>query len=741
MLLSTSLSQLHPSELKYIIGPILAKNEEDQKNIYQLIDAYVADRIKPGLKINRVRQWTANKRLVFALKVAGFLLILSAAVLLYVFQDSKPNKHPKSKQSPSTSESQTVPPVPDHNDETPQRKPSINAAPPANVSHVSYNGKSLEPVPQNIILQVAGAFGVGLGAILYYIIFYERKKIMEAKKKTRDEERPDISRDNERPDAAFSDLSAVLEFNDKNFLIRKTKEFAAIRSNLKRPALTDHVSLDVKRSVVATTKTAGFPSLVFDSQWKERKYLFLIDNKAPDSHISHLWKFLIHFLESADLSIQKYYFIDNIRELTDATGNKSDLDDFTVEFSDHHLIIFGDCRSFFTPDFIFPKDLAKLFGKWHSKSIITPFPLADWSYAEKQLQSNHFQVVPMEISAIGLLSKSIGEESNIKSAALESQVKDRYSVLKYEFKTANDIKTYLDNDWLFQLVCALSIYPRLDLNITLSLFAAILKNNPDAGIAPEFDTLLKISRVPWLHNGQLTASMRLELLDSIKPETEIIARETILGLLKEIDPSLDKSSTASKELRLQMKINSFFLYAHDQQKYKEHANGIKDFLGEWKNLKEWSLKQRSQNALMPIDSKGKRLSVEEFILQEEQFEKRNVTFLRVVLLTLPAALLYILLSVFKPGFVFPGTYEKVSFTAIIKKDLACQKQIGQVIITTLERFDTITINSNNSAYYIPVDNVDYYRSVNLSVLFTDNSSLDIPVQARDSLVTVSISCR
>jgi hypothetical protein len=525
------------------------------------------------------------------------------------------------------------------------------------------------------------------------------------------------------------------------YLIKKTKEFAAIRANLKLPVVSNHADLDVRKSVAATIKSAGFPSLVFNNEWEERRYLLLIDNRAPEAHIGHLWAYLFHFLESTGVRIRKYYYTDDIMIVKDTNGNTIQLSDLAYNFSSQYLVIFGDCRSFFNNNFRFSKDMSRAFQKWNAKAIITPFPLADWSHSETQLQKNSFQLVPSEIGAIDILCRSIAEDTAISPALLSNRVKDKYSMMRHEFKTADDIKNYLGNEQLFQVICALAVYPRLDWNITLALFNAIGSENQNAspGLVPDYDSILKIARIPWLHGRQFTKAMRLQLLDHLKPGTEIIARKTIIELLNGAEPFVIKNSPADKELQLQVMINSFFLYAHDQQQYKQYADVKRDFINYWRDLKEFSLKERTKNGLMPLNSQGQAKTVEEFLLQEQQFEKHNVTLLRVALLTLPAALLYLMFTIIRPGFVYLDSYNKVSFVAMINKSSDC-KDLSQIVVGKMDRFDTVPVRNYNGINYIQIENTTYDRPVHLWFRFSDSTTVELPVDARDSTAVVSLIC-
>lgn len=747
VLLSTPVSKLSLSELKFIITPVLARNEEDQKNIHKIIDSYISGKIQhTEKKVSGFKTWFENRRLIFVFKVAGFIIIVLTAFLLYFLQKKEIKKNPSLNhpQQPLPADTSAIAANTKHINDSARLKPKSKVNPPPATSTVEYNRKAIIPTRLNIILQVAGAFGLGLGAILYYFIFFEKKNRMEAKKKTKQEEEESFTAGKEKKDNATEQPAhGILQFPEKGFLIQKTKEFSIIRANLKKMALAEKANVDVKKAVIATTKNAGFSTLAFDNQWKEKKYIIVADNREPDAHINHLLNFVIDFFAGSKISLNKYTYTADIRILNDRSKKVIKLEDLPYDFPGHHLIITGDCHTFFNKDtLLLPKEFDTLFQGWASKSIITPLPLQDWSYPEVQLQNSFFSVVPAEISAIELLSKAIADESLVKTTVLANRVRDKYSVSKYNFDTVNGVRDYLNNEELFQVICSLAVYPRLHWDITLALFAAIVKrtSKTSPAITLNYDALLKISRIPWLYTGQLDQSIRLQLFNFLEPETEIIARQTILELLHEINTLVPPASPGLRELRVQMKVNSFFLYAHDQQRYKQYADIKNEFISDWNNLEEWALKERVKTNLMPVDSEGEHKTVEEFVLQEERFEKRNVTFLRIVLLTLPAAILYILLSILRPSFVYVDSYEKVSFLAIINKDSVCKKEITAVVVNKPDKFDTTALKKYGGVNYIQIDNVEYNRTLSLSFLFADGTSAELSIDARDSAAAVSVEC-
>jgi hypothetical protein len=62
-------------------------------------------------------------------------------------------------------------------------------------------------------------------------------------------------------------------------------------------------------------------------------------------------------------------------------------------------------------------------------------------------------------------------------------------------------------------------------------------------------------------------------------------------------------------------------------------------------------------------------------------------------------------------------------------------------VSRLDRFDTINVKKGNDLNYLPIEKVDFSRSVGLTFEFTDNTSVDVPVDAKNSAVVVNINCR
>lgn len=745
ILLTTPVSRLKPDRLKLLITPVIAKNDEEQRHIYRIIDAYVAEKTKTAIPpVNAFAQWRyEHKKMVFALKIAGFIAVVITGILFYIASHRKAaiSTTPKrvaaiKRDSLPTAQPQAT---------LPENQPASIATPekPTNTIDITVlgSGQSIIPVAIDLNVQMAATFGTLMGVILAWVIFYERKKKMEMKerqrandaifvKRTENKKRPTNS--GFEPDGELA--QPTIQFAEKDYLVHLPRALQKIKSHLKKPAVVQNPGLDIKGSINKSVRSAGFTSLVYSSEWKDRKYLILIENRYNEAHINYLLNYLVNIVSAAVNTVARYSYTGDAGMLRDENGNWVSLKDLAYQYKGYHLIVIGKGPA-----------LNDIFQSWTSRAIVTPTPLPDWSYHEEQLQKSKFQVVPADIEGIELLAKAIGEDTFISRNQLLKQLTNLYSVEQNDFQSVAGLQQYLNDERLFQMVCSLAVYPRLQWALTLALFDAQLKNNAAHGSTGElsYELLLKVARIPWLYEDRLEDTIRLDLLNSLTAETELIARETILALLDEARINIVHDSPAFTELNTQYNINAFFLFSHDQYKYRTYA-GSKEVINDyWKNLTEWALKEhvdKSGSVLMPRYKSGQS-SVQEFLLKEKQFEKWNINFLKVTLLTLPAILLYIIFAIFKPAFVYPPElYKNVSLVAVIKKESNCRQRLNYVINSTNGKSDTILLNSSKATDTIPFKDAKYNEVISLELWTKDNGMKPVSFAATDSLFEVSAKC-
>jgi hypothetical protein len=743
LLLTTSITRVRLAELKLLITPLIARNRDEQERIYSLIDQWVAARTRSTIRLSR-RNWYQHRHTVFVAKLTGVIIIVSTAIFLFFLNSRSREKTPVA----------TLPRVdlPSHPVSTALAKDSakpkisISKADPEKkvlAADVSYNGRHLMARQADISLQLAAAFGLALGAILYYIIFFERKRHMEARRtQTRGPGKVAAPPTEVHPNKTTSFATLALRLPERSFLIQKPRELSAIVNSLRKPELTRLPNLAIKRSVTATTRNVGFPTAVFDESWSEKTYVILLHKNDKGNQFACLMEWFVELLQRSKVRIQYYTYGSDILSPRDASGNEIDFERLKNEHPNTHLVIIGSTQSLFNaPQVISTESIKTLFHGWRSCSLITPLLISAWSYREEQLQLSDFRVVPADLPAIYMLGKSLEELGELDPSRIKARLREPGDVSQPDLESVTGIRAYLANEDLFQVFCALAIYPQLEWSLTLALVDAFAKKNTGSSVSPAYETLLKLSRIPWLDRAELTESQRAQLLNLLRPESELLAREVIIALLKEASPRTAPGSEAEKELRVQLTINTFYLYAHDPLAYPEYRESLKNILENWLGSTEWSLRQHVDSGLLPLNAKGTRETVEEFVLHEKEFEKSNTNLLRLSLLLVPAAVIYILLSIFKPSFAYLDSFDRVSFITAIRPDNSCVPAISRVVVSTANGWDTLVPVTRGEISYIRLDSVEYRRPVHLSVFFADGSSIEQPVLANDSVATVSIVCR
>lgn len=752
MLLTFPVSRMKVDQLKFLVAPVIAKNKEDQRHVHQLIDAYLAEKTKivPPPEKPLARWLRENKKLVLGLKIVAFMLVAATGILFYLLKNNhKPPVTPAApkqvaevKREPNTNTAEPPPPAPDKRQVISPRssKADLPVTKPVDINSQG-SGRAIVPESIDFNLQMSGMFGTILGIIMAWIVFYERKKKMEMKEKKRADDAIFVNRMEYAHRASASGFEPegelaqpIVQFADRDYLIPQPRALQKIKSLLKRPAIIQNPGFDIKKSINQSIRNAGYASLAYTSEWKDRKYLFLTDNLHPNAHITGLLNYVLGAISASITATVRYSYTGNALTAKDENGNPVSFEELAYQHRGYNLIIIGNGYSFFhTKNEQLKKELNTFFEVMASRSVITPKPLDDWSQNEDLTVQHNFQIVPADIAEIELLAKAIAEDSPVTKNQLLNRLPNSYSVTNYNFDNVQSLKQYLNDEKLFQLISMLAVYPRLQWPLTLALADALK-------LELNYDLLLKIARIPWLNKDQLDDKIRLQLLNSLTAETEVIARETIVALLDEARNTIADNSPAYTELNTQYNINAFFLYSYDQYKYRQYADSKHTISDYWRNNTEWALTEHvnsGNSALLPR-RQSDQSSVDEFLLHEKQLDKWNVNFLRVVLVTLPAILLYISFSILKPEFVYPKElYKNVSFVTLIEKEKNCIQDLNYVINSTNGKSDTIIL-SQLSIDTIPINDVKYNDVINLELWTKEGLMYPISFTATDSFFEVMI---
>jgi len=145
-----------------------------------------------------------------------------------------------------------------------------------------------------------------------------------------------------------------------------------------------------------------------------------------------------------------------------------------------------------------------------------------------------------------------------------------------------NIRAFLDDEDIFQWLCAIAVYPTVRWEVVLAVGASVLKERK-ATHKLNFGSLLKLSQIDWLatNTGIIPTNIRLDLLKALGLPEELAARRTILDLLKESDDIIIAGTAAFEEKIHQVHTQSFILFAHDTRRNTTFEAGARKFMTDW----------------------------------------------------------------------------------------------------------------------------------------------------------------
>jgi hypothetical protein len=376
-----------------------------------------------------------------------------------------------------------------------------------------------------------------------------------------------------------------LPFTNKNYLPLPEQEIEDVARQMRKRISDDAHYLHVQKTIYNAINHAGFFQPVTAVRTQQSEYLVLIDDNTANSQQVKLFEYLLELLIKQNVFIEKYYYRTEPRLCYKEQGGVTvSLEKLSEKYPKHILLFLGNAYQLLYQLYpVIDSSYQPLLNRWQYKAILTPVSFLDWGNKEKKVLQDELPVLPVDIPGqILLLQKLFNEGINVV-ADLKLYHNEFYEALPVDFEDIDELHDYCDTAaWalqggtykniLFQWMAALAVYPKIRWELTL----AIGKNILDAyGKTAElnFTTLLRIARIQWMKDGRFPDYTRLNLLKQLSRENEIIARETILEVLKEI-PEIELSAThfAFEEKEVQRLTNEFTLYAYNPEKYAAYKN-------------------------------------------------------------------------------------------------------------------------------------------------------------------------
>ncbi|MFN8254002.1 MAG: hypothetical protein U0V75_19160 [Ferruginibacter sp.] len=391
-----------------------------------------------------------------------------------------------------------------------------------------------------------------------------------------------------------------LPFLNKNFLPATEHDTVEIARQLRR-RVKDHISyLHIPKTISRTIELGGFFMPVKEERTRPSEYLLLIEECAGNSMQVKLFEYVAFLFKKHGLLADIYYYRSN----TGRYHNFYESYGTSLEklYSKHpnHIVLFLGTGHHLTgnnSESLQPKETAAL-NQWLYKAVVTPVAYPDWTATEKKILLPVIPVVPADMQGLLLLADIITEkESSINTRArLNACMGVFYSCRNFNFQDKQYLLLYCrktgladtgtsneEVNILYEWISALAVYPVLRWEIILALGNALFDHYGNEKLL-NYSALLWLVRIPWVQEGKMPGSLRLELLNGISKETERVARETLLQLLKEIPKTATPAgSNAYVEREIQQAINQFSLYASDPVYYHSYHPSKYVFKKLWEN--------------------------------------------------------------------------------------------------------------------------------------------------------------
>jgi hypothetical protein len=406
-----------------------------------------------------------------------------------------------------------------------------------------------------------------------------------------------------------------IPFKNKNYVPVHQSEINYAARQMRKRVNDNSSFLHVGKTISRSIENNGLFQPVLLPRTRQTEYLVLIDESNRNSQLVKLFEYLAQEFKKQNILIEKYFYRTepDICYRTNEPGSIS-LQKLFTRYENHVLLIFGDAYQLiykFYP--VFDTEYLALISRWQHKAIVTPVAYPDWDAKEKSILMPHIPVFPLDIEGILLMAEYLAddEHSSDITTRLNQHKSLFYKVEGFDFELIADLEKYCAQaKWgirkengktvniLFQWIAALAVYPKISWEVIIAMGKTIL-DKYNCVTELNFTNLLRIARISWMQEGRFPDALRFELLKQLGTANELLARETMLQLFKEIPAGeIKESSLAYEEKEIQQIINEFSLYANDPVYYSafKQSKDIFEKLWDEKKLKDAPAKLYFNNA-------------------------------------------------------------------------------------------------------------------------------------------------
>jgi hypothetical protein len=522
-------------EFKYHLAPVLCRNREEQTKFYALYDRFTPPdqpKTRPAQDITNpyVTQHTADYFLRRASRQFYFWLfllsLLAAGIRLTVFLLLPRHEFsiwvpPVNPDSVKIDRDTPVPIVTHHHRVFVVKKIRPTLPAPEERSKLLAQGPPIEK--ENSVHSTAFAWGLLLGVTCLglSLSFFPLK---------RSHSLPHVDID----DINGDDSPLDIPFLPKDHLIQNLPVLARVARDLVQPIPTEVYQLEINKTIRESIRAYGLLTPVYENLERRPEYLLLIDRRQPLQ--SSLSRYLARTLARYSVPID-YYFYDTPDSSPSASTGA------------------------------YPASTSP--GAFYADGSATPLN----PYA---LRQRHGDAQVIDFSGDNIPEPLLAEFDFGPTGPNAFDIRDTGLSLD----DPDLLRQYLNDEDLFQWLCAAAVYPTLRWEVLLAVGAAILKERKALNKL-NYISLLKLTRISWLTGAAIPAAIRLELLKHLGLQEELLTRQTILELLKESDDLIVAGTRPFEEKMLQVYTQSFILFAHEPRRNTALEPDARKFMSVW----------------------------------------------------------------------------------------------------------------------------------------------------------------
>ncbi|AYL99112.1 PKD domain-containing protein [Mucilaginibacter celer] len=371
-----------------------------------------------------------------------------------------------------------------------------------------------------------------------------------------------------------------IPFDKRDNSIQTENKLFSVFNELQRKKDSVFQSLDINKTIRNAVISHGLVVPIYVNTKKSYEYVFLVDQSGAFNQHVYLFNYLISKLISKNVIIH-YYVFDNINAfkpvpiVKTADPNTSytepyafknlkkakevTLADINLLHPDSELIVVSNGYAFM--DVALPRldtQIEQDLNLWEKRFLITPVLQKNWKANEKIL-SRSFTLLTADLEGwlqIVMLIEQPDSGFHSKQAAR------RLPTPNVDFDDIDALEKYFSDADLFQWMCALAVHYRIRWELIIGIGKAILQN---AGALHKlnYTNLLRIARIKWIHGGTIPTDLRADMLSKLTTANEILARQTVLGMMEESDPFVKENSLSYQEKQTQILTDKFVLYVND----------------------------------------------------------------------------------------------------------------------------------------------------------------------------------